>query len=85
MRFITFSSIEMSSTDMARHFWGHPRGKIRTGLVLTKTSSAVLANAVVLRRVFGIVSLFAVTTKIAAIQETGDGSDAMNDFPFLTR
>ena len=35
MRFITFFSIEMPSTDMARHFWG-----------LTKTSSAVLANAV---------------------------------------
>ena len=67
----------MSSTDMARHFWGHPCGKIRTGLVLTKTSSAVLANAVVPRRVFGIVRLFAVTTKIAAIQETGDGSDAI--------
>ena len=77
MRFIAFLAIEILPTGATMQFWGHPCRKVRTGLVLAKTDRAVLAEAVVTRSILSIVSLFAVTTEIATIQEAGDAGDTM--------
>lgn len=70
VRLKTVLPVKLPPTTLTIHLRSFKHGKIGTSLVLAKTGFAVLPDAVVLFGCFIIVSLFAVNTVVASVQES---------------
>ena len=69
VRLKTVLPVNRPPTTLTIHLRSFKRGKIGTSLVLAKTGFVVLPDAVVLFGCFIILSLFAVNTVVASVQE----------------